>query len=231
MVEPDEIVLELERVLAGRLTGVRVLVTAGGTREPIDPVRFIGNRSSGKMGYAIATEAAAFGAEVTLVSSAKLPAPVGVNVVEVDSAEDMARAVAKLVADVDAVVMAAAVADFRPAEEAATKIRRAAGIPRIELEPTPDILASLTAMDPRPFLVGFAAETGSLDGAIEKARLKGVDVIVANDVAATGSGFGSDTNQVALIDPQGAVDQWPLLTKKEVARRLCDYLADQLGDR
>jgi phosphopantothenoylcysteine decarboxylase/phosphopantothenate--cysteine ligase len=229
MTEPDDIVEELERALTGRLSGVRVLVTAGGTREPIDPVRFIGNRSSGKMGWAIATEAAALGAEVILVSSTERPAPAGATLIEVETAEEMANAVAKLAPTVGAVVMAAAVADFRPVDEAATKIRRKAGIPRLELEATPDILGGLSAMDSRPFLVGFAAEVGSIDGAIEKARSKGVDLIVANDIASAGSGFGSDTNQVALIDPQGNVDQWPLLTKREVARRLCDYLADQLG--
>ncbi len=231
MVEPDEIVAELERIMTGRLTGFRVLVTAGGTREPIDPVRYLGNRSSGKMGFAIAYAAAACGADVTLVSSAGLAAPHGVALVEVETAEEMAGAVGRLAPTVDAVVMAAAVADFRPIGPATTKIRRSAGVPRIDLEPTPDILAGLAAMDSPPFLVGFAAETGSLAGAIEKARSKGVDVLVANDVAAAGSGFGSDTNQVALIDPRGSVDQWPLLTKTEVAQRLCDYLADHLGDR
>jgi phosphopantothenoylcysteine decarboxylase/phosphopantothenate--cysteine ligase len=228
MAEPDEILQALERVLAGRLSGVRLLVTAGGTREPIDPVRFIGNRSSGKMGFAIAAAAAAAGAEVTLVSSAGRPAPPGVTLIEVETAEEMAGSVGNLAPVVDAVVMAAAVADFRPTRTVDTKLRRAEGIPQIDLEPTPDILAGLVAMDQPPFLVGFAAETGSIDGAVDKARSKGVDVIVANDVAAEGSGFGSDTNQVTLIDQQGTVDRWPLLTKREVARRLCDFLADRL---
>lgn len=228
MAEPDAILQALERLLAGRLSGVHVLVTAGGTREPIDPVRFIGNRSSGKMGFAIAGEAAACGAEVTLVSSAGRSAPAGVTLIEVETAEELARSVAKLASTVDVVVMAAAVADFRPTDVAGTKLRRAEGIPQIDLEPTPDILANLAAMDGRPYLVGFAAETGSLDGAVEKARSKGIDLIVANDVAADGSGFGSDTNQVALIDGQGTIDRWPLLTKREVARRLCDYVADHL---
>ena len=131
-------------------------------------------------------------------------------------------------ADHDVVVMAAAVADFRPVHPAGTKLRRSDGVPQIELEPTPDILAGLAGMDQRPYLVGFAAETGSIDGAVRKARSKGIDLIVANDVEAEGSGFGSDTNQVALIDVQGTIDQWPLLTKREVARRLCDHLADHL---
>jgi phosphopantothenoylcysteine decarboxylase/phosphopantothenate--cysteine ligase len=229
MAEPDDILEALEHLLSGRLSGIRVLVTAGGTREPIDPVRFIGNRSSGKMGYAIAEQAALAGAEVTLVSSSGRPAPRGVTLIEVETAEDMSRSVAKLAAGVDAVVMAAAVADFRPVDPAHTKLRRADGIPEIELEPTPDILASLAAMDPRPYLVGFAAETGSIDGAVEKALSKGVDAIVANDVTAEGSGFGSDTNQVALIDRLGNIDRWPLLTKGETARRLCDYLAENLA--
>jgi len=228
MAEPEQILEAVERVLTGRLSGVRMLVTAGGTREPIDPVRFIGNRSSGKMGFAIASEAAASGAEVTLVSSAGRPAPPGVRLIEVETAEEMADSVAEIAAAVDVVVMAAAVADFRPADVTGTKLRRTDGIPDLHLEPTPDILASLAAMEQRPYLVGFAAETGSIDGAIAKAISKGVDVIVANDVAADGSGFGSDTNQVALIDCHGAVDPWPLLTKREVARRLCDYLAGQL---
>jgi len=228
MAEPEEILQTLERLLAGRLRGVRMLVTAGGTREPIDPVRFIGNRSSGKMGYAIATEAAASGATVTLVSSARLPAPSGVTLIEVETAEEMAASVAELAAAVDVAVMAAAVADFRPVAVTATKLRRTDGIPEIRLEPTPDILAGLAALEPRPYLVGFAAETGSIDKAIEKAISKGADVTVANDVAAEGSEFGSDTDQVALIDSQGKVDRWPLLTKREVARRLCDHLAEQL---
>ena len=228
MAEPDDILQALEHLLTGRLSGVTMLVTAGGTREAIDPVRFIGNRSSGKMGFAIATEAATAGAEVTLVSSAGRSAPTGVNLIEVETADQMASSVAKLAPAMDVVVMAAAVADFRPVHPAGTKLRRAEGVPQIELEPTPDILAGLAGMDQRPYLVGFAAETGSIDGAVRKARSKGIDLIVANDVEAEGSGFGSDTNQVALIDVQGTIDQWPLLTKREVARRLCDHLADHL---
>ncbi len=231
MAEPEEILQALDRLLAGRLSGIRVLVTAGGTREPIDPVRFVGNRSSGKMGFAIAQEAAACGADVTLVSSATRPAPTGVALIEVETAEEMAKSVAKLASEAEVVVMAAAVADFRPVDAAGTKLRRSEGIPELQLEPTPDILAGLAAMEQPPYLVGFAAETGSIDRAVEKARTKGVDVIVANDVTAEGSGFGSDTNQVALIDRRGTVDRWPLLSKREVARRLCDFLADQLQGR
>ena len=231
MAEPEEILQALELLLKGPLSGVRMLVTAGGTREPIDPVRFIGNRSSGKMGFAIASAAVASGADVILVSSADLPPPSGARVVEVETAEEMGQSVVKLAQEVDVVVMAAAVADFRPAVIEDTKLRRTDGIPEIRLEATPDILASLVALEKRPYLVGFAAETGSYDTAIQKAISKGVDLTVANDVAAEGSGFGSDTNQVALIDSEGMIERWPLLTKVEVARRLCDHLAGQLNER
>ena len=231
MAEPGEILQALELLLKGPLSGVRMLVTAGGTREPIDPVRFIGNRSSGKMGFAIASAAVASGADVILVSSADLPPPSGTRVVEVETAEEMARSVVKLALEVDVVVMAAAVADFRPAVITDTKLRRTEGIPEIRLEATPDILASLVALEKRPYLVGFAAEIGSYDTAIQKAISKGVDLTVANDVAAEGSGFGSETNQVAIIDSDGTIERWPLLTKVEVARRLCDYLAGRLTER
>ena len=229
MSEPEEIRSALELLLDGPLSGIRILVTAGGTREPIDPVRYIGNRSSGKMGLAIASAALVCGAEVSLVSSAGLSAPAGVRVVEVETAEEMSRAVLKLAPEVDVVVMAAAVADFRPANVTATKLRRAEGIPEIRLEATPDILASLVDLDQRPYLVGFAAEAGSIDAAINKAINKDVDLTVANDIAAPGSGFGSDTNQVALIDSDGTFEKWPLLTKDEVARRLCERLARRLA--
>ena len=231
MAEPEEIVAVLEGLFDGPLGGVRLLVTAGGTREPIDPVRFIGNRSSGKMGFAIAAAAIAAGAEVTLVSSVGPGPPSGARLVEVETAEEMERAVLELAPETDVVVMAAAVADFRPVAISETKLRRLEGIPEIRVEPTPDILASLVGLKEPPFLVGFAAEFGSIDRAIEKAKAKGVDLTVANDVAAKGSGFGSETNQVALIDRDGTVDQWPLLTKTEVARRLCETLATRLAQR
>jgi phosphopantothenoylcysteine decarboxylase/phosphopantothenate--cysteine ligase len=231
MAEPGEILHALESMFEGPLSGVRVVVTAGGTREPIDPVRFIGNRSSGKMGFAIASAAVASGADVTLVSTAAVPAPVGARLVEVETADEMARAVLELAPEADVVVMAAAVADFRPVAAAETKLRRSEGLAEIQVEPTPDILASLAVLKDRPFLVAFAAEVGSINRAIEKATLKGVDLTVANDVASEGSGFGSDTNQVALIDSDGTVDQWPLLAKTEVARRLCESLARRLAER
>jgi phosphopantothenoylcysteine decarboxylase/phosphopantothenate--cysteine ligase len=221
MVEPEEIVAEVERVLGGgALAGWRVLVTAGGTREPIDPVRFLGNRSSGKMGNAIAAEAAARGAAVSLVTAADPVRRTGIEVVSVETAAEMAEAVWSRVGSMDVVVLAAAVADFRPGSTASAKLRRIDGPPRLALEPTPDILAGVAALKPRPFLVGFAAETGPAAGAASKAKSKGVDLLVANDVGAPGSGFGTDTNQVTLILPGGDLEEWALMSKTEVAVRL-----------
>ena len=224
LVEPDEIVAALDAALSGDLTGWTVLVSAGGTREAIDPVRYIGNRSSGKMGNAIAAAAARRGAHVTLVSSAPAPEATGLELIAVESAQEMAGAVWDAAKSADVAVLAAAVADFRPRHAGTDKLRRVDGPPEFELEATPDILAGVAAMDPRPFLVGFAAETGSLDGAIAKAKRKGVDLLVGNDVAKTGSGFGTDTNEVVLITPDGETEQWPLLSKDAVADRLWDRI-------
>ena len=225
MVEPEEIVNATATVLTGDLEGLDVVVTAGGTREAIDPVRYIGNRSSGKMGNAIAVEAAARGAQVTLVTSAPAPAVSGVKVVRVESAAEMAEAAWNAARGADVAVMAAAVADFRPKAPEEGKLRRADGIPLIDLEPTPDILAGIAAMEDRPYLVGFAAETGSLDGALRKATSKGVDLLIGNDISRSGSGFGTDTNEVTVYTPDGAAESWPLLTKREVASRLWDRIA------
>lgn len=224
MVEPDEIVKAIEATLTIPLSGWRVLVSAGGTREPIDPVRYIGNRSSGKMGYAVAAAAAALGAEVQLVTSSSLPHPMGVEVFPVETAAEMAEQVWELAPRVDVAVLAAAVADFRPAEEAESKLRRHDGVPELLLEPTPDILAGVAKLDRRPYLIGFAAETGSLEGAMRKATDKGVDLLVANDVSETGSGFGTDTNRVTIMFPDGSSDEWPLLDKSQVADRLWDLV-------
>jgi phosphopantothenoylcysteine decarboxylase/phosphopantothenate--cysteine ligase len=226
MVEPEEIAAALDEVLGGRsLAGWRVLVTAGGTREPIDPVRFVGNRSSGKMGNALAEEAASRGATVTLVTAAEPPASGSIEVVRVETAQEMAEAVWARAGSVDVAVLAAAVADFRPAGAAAAKLRRADGPPQVVLEPTPDILAGVAAMKPRPFLVGFAAETGPPEGAVPKAKGKGVDLLVANDVTAAGSGFGTDTNRVSLIHPDGTIEAWENLPKRSVAARLWERIA------
>jgi len=229
MVEPDEILAVLDGLFgAGTLRGKRVLVTAGGTREPIDPVRYLGNRSSGKMGNAIAVEAARRGAQVTLVST--VPAPPGVDVIAVETAGEMAEAVWGAAAGCDVAVLAAAVADFRPAAPAPAKLRRSEGAPEIILEATPDILSGVAELEGRPFLVGFAAETGPADEAIAKGKHLRVDLLVANDVAAEGSGFGTDTNRVTLVSPEGDAEEWPLLTKVEVAVRLWDRIEARLGD-
>ena len=221
MAEPEEIMAVLESVLgAGPMAGWRVLVSAGGTREPIDPVRYIGNRSSGKMGIAVAEEAARSGASVVLVSAASLRPGPGVEVVPVETAAEMAEAVWSRAPGCDVAVLAAAVADFRPAAPADGKIRRADGVPSVALEATPDILSGVAAMEERPFLVGFAAETGPPEAAVGKARDKGVDLLVANDVTEPGSGFGTDTNRVVLITPDGSVEPWEAMTKREVAARL-----------
>lgn len=224
MAEPEEIVAALEAALRRDLDGWKVLVTAGGTREAIDPVRYIGNRSSGKMGNAIALAAARRGAQVVLVATTAASQHPGIELVAVESAQDMAEEVWSRVDDMDVVVMAAAVADFRPQQAGTAKIRRSDGPPALVLEPTPDILAGIAGRENRPFLVGFAAEAGSLDGAARKATSKGVDLLVGNDVSRPGSGFASDTNEVTVYASDGSGDPWPLLSKAEVAERLWDRI-------
>jgi phosphopantothenoylcysteine decarboxylase / phosphopantothenate---cysteine ligase len=224
--EPEEIVEAIESVLgSGPMSGLTVLVTAGGTREALDPVRFIGNRSSGRMGNAVARAAAARGAFVTLVTTAGHLDVSGVNTIEVETADEMAEAAWAIAPQCDIAVMAAAVADFKPSKPADNKIKRADGIPAIELIPTPDVLRGVHESDPRPFLVGFAAETGSIDDAHSKAVRKGVDLLVANDVSKDGSGFGSETNEVTLIRSDGTTRGLPLMSKDDVAAALWDEVA------
>ncbi len=231
MAEPDDIVSAIDAALApGDLEGLRVLVDAGGTREPIDPVRYIGNRSSGKMGNAIARAAARRGAAVTLVTTAEPPDDDRIEVVPVETAQEMAEAMWRRAPEVDVAVLAAAVADFRPARPADRKLRRTDGLEAVPLEPTPDILRGIAEMPERPFLVGFAAQVGDLAGAVDKARSKGVDLLVANDVSKEGSGFGTDTNEVVLVAPDGATETWPLLGKDEVAERLWDRIVALRGE-
>ncbi|MEX1287346.1 MAG: bifunctional phosphopantothenoylcysteine decarboxylase/phosphopantothenate--cysteine ligase CoaBC [Acidimicrobiia bacterium] len=231
MVEPDDIVVAVDRLFGGRLDGRRVLVSAGGTREAIDPVRYVGNRSSGKMGHAIAAAAASHGAEVVLVTTQPGTAPAGLEVVAVESAAEMADAVWSRVGGVDVAVLAAAVADYRPTEPADHKLKRSDGPPTVSFEATPDILAGVVAATDRPqVVVGFAAEVGSLERATEKAAGKGVDLLVGNDVARPGSGFGTDTNEVVLVGADGIAETWPLLPKTEVAERLVEHIADRLTD-
>ena len=220
----------LDTARALDLADWHLVVSAGGTAEPIDPVRFIGNRSSGKMGMAIAAAALRRGARVTLIKgTTTVAAPEGATIVEAETAAAMREAVLAALPSADALVMAAAVADFRPLAAADAKIARGEGLD-LHLEPTADILAEAAAKARessddaavRPVIVGFAAETGSLDRAPEKAARKGVDLLVANDVAEQGSGFGSDTNRVTIVVPGTAPEPWPQLTKAEVADRLLD---------
>ena len=227
MAEPEEIVAAAASIFDDSLQGLTVLVTAGGTREPIDPVRYLGNRSSGKMGHAIANEAARRGARVELVTASSLPADAGVAVHAVESAQEMLAAVEKVTPDV--AVFAAAVADFAPRGPAAEKLSRSDGPPSIELEPTPDILASVVARPDDIFTVGFAAETGGVERAVAKAKDKGVDLLVYNDVTEEGSGFGTDTNRVVIVGSDGSTQEWPRLPKSEVAARLWDLISGRLG--
>jgi phosphopantothenoylcysteine decarboxylase/phosphopantothenate--cysteine ligase len=226
LAEPDDIVATCAAVL-GRtadLAGLRVVVTAGGTREPIDPVRYVGNRSSGKQGHALADEAAARGATVSLVTTTSRPVAAGIEVVRVETAEEMEQAVTSRSDTSDIVVMAAAVADFRPKAVADAKLKKADGVPDVILEPTPDILAGLGRRKrPEQTLVGFAAETGDVvAAATDKLVRKGLDLIVANDVSAPGVGFEHDTNAVAILGPSGMRQDVPLSDKRAVARAVLD---------
>jgi phosphopantothenoylcysteine decarboxylase / phosphopantothenate---cysteine ligase len=231
LAEPSTIVAAVDDLLTTEhdhdLTGLRIVVTAGGTREPIDPVRFIGNRSSGKQGHAVAEEAAARGAKVTLVTTTGLPTSAGIDTVKVETAADMEHAVLSRADDADVVVMAAAVADFRPTQAASQKIKKAGGVPEVELEPTADILAALGARRrPGQTIVGFAAETDDLRAnASEKLVRKGIDLIVANDVSAPGVGFEHDTNAVVILGADGAAQEIPITDKRAIARAILDAVS------
>lgn len=229
LADPERIVEAAQKLLfhAADLARLRILVTAGGTREPIDPVRFIGNRSSGKMGHAIANAAHRRGATVTLVTTLPQQAPRGPVVVPVETASELADAVLNRFEDFDVVVMAAAVADFRPVAPAPEKLKKAAGSPSLQLEPTVDILAALGERKRGQFLVGFAAETNRLlEHARAKLESKNVDLLVANDVTAPDSGFEVDTNQAILLASDGTVDELPLLSKDELAGVILDRVRD-----
>jgi len=222
--------LHQKRLHANRLHGRRVLITAGGTREPLDPVRYLGNRSSGKMGHALAAAAAMRGAEVTLITTASLPVPPGVGAVPVATAQEMLEAVQKHLPGADLLVMAAAVADYRPARVASQKIKKSDEALTIALEPTPDILATLRPLRrPDQLIVGFAAETDSLiPHAQRKLERKGLDFIVANDVSRPGIGFESDENAVTVLGNDGVVANWEVASKQAIAERLLDLFADRL---
>jgi len=205
----------------GDLSGRRIVVTAGGTQEPIDPVRHIGNRSSGKMGYAVAEAARDRGAEVTLITApTSLPDPAGIETVHVQTARQMRDAVAKAVSKADALIMAAAVADYQPKSTAKSKIKKDAETMTLELVRTPDIITEVKGDFIR---VGFAAESEDVvANARKKLTSKNLDLIVANDITSAESGFNVDTNKVTIIDRKGKAENLPLLTKREVAEKILD---------
>ena len=222
---PEAIVAAVRAALAAPdLEGLQVVVTAGGTREALDPVRYLGNRSSGRQGHAIAQAAAERGGDVTLVTAAGLATPPGVRRVDVESAQQMYDSVLALAASADIVVMAAAVADFRPVVVCAEKLKKRDGVPTVQLEPTPDILAALGATKrPGQTIVGFAAETQDVaTNALDKLARKGADLIVANDVSAPGVGFEHETNQVTVLGADGHRVEIPLASKRAIARRVID---------
>jgi phosphopantothenoylcysteine decarboxylase/phosphopantothenate--cysteine ligase len=232
LVDTDTLLGALSAALGenGDLAGRHIVVSAGGTQEPIDPVRYIGNRSSGKMGFAIAEAARDRGARVTLVTGpVALATPHAVDRVDVRTTAEMAEAVACAARDCDAVIMAAAPADFRAARSADQKIKRTGAALAVELEPNADIIASLSG----PFVkVGFAAETQELlANARKKIDAKGLDFIAANDVTANDAGFATDTNRVTLIDASGAMEELPLLSKYDVAGRILDRVVALIARR
>ncbi|HXA33072.1 MAG TPA: bifunctional phosphopantothenoylcysteine decarboxylase/phosphopantothenate--cysteine ligase CoaBC [Acidimicrobiales bacterium] len=245
LADPSLIVERVLEVLAGDdrrdLVGRRVVITAGGTREPIDPVRFVTNRSSGKQGHALAEVARRRGAEVVLVTTTKLEVAPGVAVERVETAAQMEAAVLAQAVRADVVVMAAAVADFRPKVVAETKLHKADGLPELVLEPTSDILAELgrrrreeaqagQETSSTQVLVGFAAETDAVtERATGKLRAKGVDLMVANDVSAPGVGFDHDTNAVTILGADGTVTEVPLARKHAIADAVFDRVVALLA--
>lgn len=233
MSEPTEIIKELENFFClstqtRSISGKKVLVTAGGTREPLDPVRYIGNFSTGKMGYAIAQALSEAGADVTLVSApSELPIPRGVNAVKITTAEEMYQEVLRLFPEQDIVVKSAAVADYRPVLTAEQKIKKSTQNIHLELVPNPDILSALGELKKHQILVGFAAETQNvLDNGLEKLKRKKADLLVVNDITAPGAGFGTDTNIVSFLFSDGRRRDLPQMSKLEVARELVKEIAD-----
>ncbi|MGG2199552.1 bifunctional phosphopantothenoylcysteine decarboxylase/phosphopantothenate--cysteine ligase CoaBC [Paenibacillus validus] len=232
LAEPEEIVRAIEQHFAedGRLKGKRVLITAGATLERIDPVRYISNDSSGKMGYAIAEAAARMGADVTLVSGkVSVPVPPGVTLVQAESTLEMRDAVLSRMDDQDVIIKAAAVADYRPAEQYEHKLKKTEDEMTMRLVKNPDILQLVGERKTKQLVVGFAAETRDLEKfAMDKLQRKRCDLLVANDVTLEGAGFGTDTNIVRIFDASGLVEALPMLGKREVASRLLSLIADRL---
>lgn len=235
LAEPEKVVEGVLSTLKNEksLLGKRILITAGPTIEDIDPVRFISNRSSGKMGYSIAREAHSRGAQVVLISGpCQLEVPVGVELVKIRSASEMAQVVFERAEDVDVVVMAAAVSDYSPDQTSLQKIKKSNAEMVISLKRTVDILGALGEKDNQPFLVGFAAESDDLHTESQKKlQEKKLDLIVGNNISAENGGFQSDLNQVIVIDRQGSMEELPLLSKAEVARILWDRIEAKLDIR
>ena len=232
LVDTETLLGALKQALgrSGDLAGRRLVISAGGTREPLDPVRFISNYSTGKMGYALAEAARDRGAETILVSTVStLPCPYGVRLVCVETVAEMREAVLAACKGADCLIMAAAVSDYRPAERAAGKVKKGPERKALELERTPDFLLEVRG----PIVkIGFAAETSDLlANARVKLEKKGLDLIVANDVTAAGSGFAVDTNQVTFIDKSGATEELPLLPKYDVGHRVLDRAVALLAER
>jgi|SRR5271157_352193 len=233
LLEPMEIIGHIRLMLGrnGRLADKKVLVTAGGTQEPLDPVRVLTNKSSGKQGYALAQAALDFGAEVTLITTpTSLTAPIGARVIEVQTAQQMCKSVLSESTKADALIMAAAVADFRPEKTARNKMKKREGIPQIELEETEDILKAVAdnkSRKKRPrVVVGFAAESRDLlANAGEKLKSKKLDFIVANDIASSDAGFTVETNRVTLLFANGKKESLPLISKAEVAEAVIGHVA------
>lgn len=235
MIEVSELIGHIRLVLGhdGSLAGKKVVVTAGGTQEPLDPVRVLTNRSSGKQGYALAQAALDAGAQVCLISTVNLPPPVGARVVEVHTAQEMLEAVLAESAAADALIMAAAVADFRPKHVAGNKLKKRDGIPQVELEAAPDILEAVAGRksgEKRPcIVVGFAAESRDLlENATSKLRSKKLDLIAANDISASDAGFSVDTNRITLLFADGSSEALTLMSKSEVAETIIARIADLL---
>jgi phosphopantothenoylcysteine decarboxylase / phosphopantothenate---cysteine ligase len=233
MLEPAAIIEALARLFhPGTLTGVRILVTAGPTREAIDPVRFISNRSSGKMGYAIAQAAMEAGAQVVLVSGpVALAAPQGVEWIAVETAEEMLAAVMARIRNSDIFIAAAAVADYRCQEPASQKLKKTAASITLSLERTPDILAQIASLPKPPFTIGFSAETENLEkNALDKLVRKSLDMVVANEVGRLGLGFESDENALSVFWKGGKLEL-PRALKTQLARELVGIIAQRYRER
>ncbi len=236
LAEPGQLLAAVEALLSvPTWAGVRVLVTAGGTREPIDSVRYIGNRSSGRMGYALAAEAARRRAEVTVIAAnVGLEPPFGARVVEVETAAELGEACEQRFDDCDVLLMAAAVADFRPAAPAEQKLKKDAGVPTIEVEPTPDVLSTLSARRRRgQVLVGFAAEHGEDAVSYGRGKLdrKGLDMVVVNDISISGVGFDAAENEVTIVSGDGLEQLVARTSKKAVAEVVLDEVERLRGSK